>query len=270
MRYRNKTTRKRGPFRVKRSRSRSRSSRMFKGGAFTLDSMGIINNRGLRLILSFDNADNGSKDYIKMYVRESPTDPVQRDLSDTHLKNVYYLNIPISACSNLEIVKIKFLYTKWMRSLNDAARANLPDFEWAETFDRRWAAIKPPERQPELVKLQQKLDGAAYEYLYAELLKYDDPFGPSFDSAAPPPALRTAAKVKLDREITRTLKKMELANEEIALSQRRLQTKMMMTLKKMELANEELESSQRRLQTRRLQPPPRNVIQNVKRMFKRN
>lgn len=240
-RYRNKTTRKRGPFRVKRSRIRM----MFKGGAFTLDSMGIINNRGLRLILSFDNADNGSQDYIKMYVRESLTDPVQRDLADMHLKNVYYLNIPISACSNLEIVKIKFLYTKWMKSLNDAARAKLPDFEWAETFDERWTAIKPIERQPELVKLQQKLDGAAYDYLYAELLKYDDPFGPSFDSAAPPPVLRTAAKVKLDREMMRTLKKMELANEE-------------------------LESSQRRLQTRRLQPPPRNVIQNVKRMFKRN
>lgn len=203
---------------------------MLKGGAFTFESIGTLTHRGKRLIVSFDNDELSDKN-IKIYIRESQTDPIRRDLSNLHLDHKY-LNVPITACSNKDIIKIKFLYTKWLSSLNDAAKAKLPDFVWADHFNERWAKVDATEKKPELLHLQQKLAAADYEELYTHLLKYEDPFGASFDTPAPHPHPRVSAtarsktaKVVLDEDTLRTLRKMELANEDLESSQRRLQTR---------------------------------------------
>lgn len=202
---------------------------MFKGGAFTFESIGTLIHMGKRLIVSFDNDDLSEKN-IKIYIRESQKNPTRRDMSNLHLDHKY-LNIPISECSNNDIIKIKFLYTKWLSSLDDAAKATLPDFVWAEQFNERWNKVDAAEKKPELTHLQQNLVAANYEELYTQLLKYEDIFGVSFDTPAPqhpqprlPSPSPSAAKVKLDKGTLRTLRKMELANEDLESNQRRLQT----------------------------------------------
>lgn len=237
-RYRNKTTtattvttrRKR---RTKNARGvvrRLRTRMIFKGGAFTFESIGTLTHRGKRLIVSFDNDELSDKN-IKIYIRESQTDPIRRDLRNLHLDHKY-LNVPISDCSDNDIIKIKFLYTKWLSSLDDAAKAKLPDFVWADYFNERWNKVDASEKKPELTHLQQKLVAANYEELYTQLLKYDDPFGASFDTAVPQPRVHSSAtatsktaKVKLDKETLSTLRKMELANEDLESNQRRLQSR---------------------------------------------
>lgn len=229
---------------------------MMKGGAFTFESIGTIANHkktGKRLLVSFDN-DELSDQNIKIYIRESRTVPTRREMGNLHLDHKY-LNVPILTCSDSDIIKIKFLYTFWMSSLSAAAKVKLPDFIWADHFNDRWGNIEAADKQPVLAHLKECITNANYEELYSQLLKYDDPFGAPFDTAATslpqPLMIRTAAaKAKLDKATLRTLRKMELANEE-------------------------LESNQRRLQTRRLPPQlpqheqKRNLLQKLMRTFKR-
>jgi hypothetical protein len=243
-RYRNKTTTATTPTtttttttrRKRRTKNvrvvrRLRTRMIFKGGAFTFESIGTLTHRGKRLIVSFDNDELSDKN-IKIYIRESQTDPTRRDMSNLHLDHKY-LNVPISACSNKDIIRIKFLYTKWLLSLDDAAKAKLPDFVWADHFNERWTEVDAAEKKPELTHLQQKLVAANYEELYTQLLKYDDPFGASFDTAAPQPRVHSSATAtsktakvnKLDKETLSTLRKMELANEDLESNQRRLQSR---------------------------------------------
>ena len=236
-RYRNKTTAATTPTTRRKRRTKNtrvvrriRTRMIFKGGAFTFESLGTLTHRGKRLIVSFDNDELSDKN-IKIYIRESQTDPTRRDMSNLHLDHKY-LNVPISACSNKDIIRIKFLYTKWLLSLDDAAKAKLPDFAWADHFNERWTEVDAAEKKPELTHLQQKLAAANYEELYTQLLKHEDPFGASFDTAAPQPRVqhssatsKTAKVNKLDRETLRTLRKMDLANEELESNQRRLQTR---------------------------------------------
>ena len=234
-RYKNKTTKATTTRTIRRRRTknargvrRNRTRMMFKGGAFTFESTGTLTHvGGKRLIISFDN-DELSDANIRIYIRESQKKPTRRDMSNLHLDHKY-LNIPISECSNNDIIKIKFLYTKWLSSLNDAAKAQLPDFVWAEHFNERWSHVHAAEKTPELTHLQLQLVAANYEELYTQLLKYEDPFGATFDTVAlqPPPRVHSVSKSTHENE----------------------------TLRKMELANQDLESNQRRLQTRRLPKP---------------
>lgn len=239
--------------RVKRFRNRNRS-RMIKGGAFTFESIGTIakhKETGKRLLISFDNDELSDKN-IKIYIRESRTVPTRREMGNLHLDHKY-LNVPILTCSNNDVIKIKFLYIFWMRSLDNAAKAKLPDFVWADHLDARWNQLKADDKKQEtLAYMQQCLTDGNYQEMYMQLLKYDDPFGAPFEAAAPQsPAIRSAAnaaKVKLDKDTLRTLRKMELANKD-------------------------LESNQQRLQTRRLPPPPQpphsSMLQKLMRTFKR-
>lgn len=139
-----------------------------------------------------------------------------------------------------------------MSSLNDKAKAKLPDFTWAETFDDRWKQVEAAEKKTELSHLQKKLTDANYEDLYTQLLKYDDPFGASFSTVGSRLPTVSLARAKTDRDV---LKKMERANRELESSQHELQSKRL---------QHHLSSNERSLPR-----TPRNIIQKMMRAFKR-
>ena len=171
-----------------------------------------------------------------MYVRESLTDVKKRDFGKGHLPH-NYLDIPISECSSNDVIKIKFLYVQWAKSLPDGA--NVPDFRWSDALNTRWIELNAATKKAELTKLQALFAAADYVPLYAELItKYEDPFGGAFDlNPASSSAAITASSLK------RKVKRRDPIDTAV--------------LEKMNRANAELEQSQARLlQTRRKQAPP--------------
>lgn len=214
----------------------------YLGGAFDMiGSIRVEKNPGKRLVISFDESAEFPTNNIRMYIRESSTALKKKDMVDTaHIQNALrqeqlarslhhnYLDIPISKCSPSDIIKIKFLYIQWQKSLPETAE--IPSFRWSDAFNARCKSLGAADKK-ELVELQASFFAAEYLPLYADLLmKYEDPFGGAFDveSAKPP-----SSSQKPDKH------------------------KPMSVLEKMNRENAALETSQAQLQTRRRQQQPK-------------
>jgi hypothetical protein len=208
-----------------RSRSRgsqkrnSRRNKMSYGGAFDSwygTTMVSTDKQKKRLILSFENnIDDTNTNNIRIYIRVSLTNPKKRDFATESLPHIY-LDVPISECSPSDIVKIKFLHMTWLKSLSEEAKAEIPDFRWIDAFAARWAEIDPGYKKAEFLKIQELFFKADYESIYGDLLKYEDPFGGSFDYTTPKSSFS---------EIDIMLEKMNRANDELEKQQKRLQTR---------------------------------------------
>ena len=226
MRFQNRS---RSSRRRTRRRNRRQKLTTYIGGAF--DTVGVIRvstNPAKRLIVSFDDNIEFPTNNIRMYVRESLTEVKKRDFGNGHLTH-NYLDIPISECSPNDVIKIKFLYVQWAKSLPDGA--SVPDFRWSDALNTRWIELNAASKKAELTKLQALFAAADYVPLYAELItKYEDPFGGAFDdlassasSAIAASSLKRKPRVKRRDPIdTAVLEKMNRANAELEQSQARL------------------------------------------------
>jgi hypothetical protein len=249
MRFKNKSrlrcTRKRNN-RSRRSSRRRMSS--YSGGTFDAwfgTTMISADKQKKRLILSFDNnVDDTNTNNIRIYIRVSLTNPKKRDFATESLPHIY-LDVPISECSPSDIVKVKFLHMTWFKSLSEEAKTKTPYFRWLEPFSDRWAEIDATYKRTEFKKIQELFLQADYESLYGDLLKYEDPFGGSFDYKAPSPI--SASSFKSPR-------KSSTSAASAASSFGEMET----MLQKMNRANAELERQQKRLQTRRISGNKKN------------
>lgn len=240
MRFRNRS-------RVHQTQKRKyRRKISYIGGAFDMiGSIRVEKNPGKRLIISFDESAEFPTTNIRMYIRESSTALKKKDMVDNaHIQNALrreqlawslshnYLDIPILTCSSSDIIKIKFLYIQWQKSLPETVE--IPNFRWSDAFNARCKLLDAADKK-ELIKLQASFVAADYHPLYADLLmKYEDPFGGAFDfESAKPPSSQTPDKHK----------------------------PMMSVLEKMNRENAAIETSQARLQTRRRQQHPKQLQQ---------
>lgn len=199
------------------------------GGAFTIGTIRVSTDPTKRLILSFDNSVIVSRYNVsvRIYIRESTANPNPRDLGNSRLPHIY-LDIPISKCSAEDIVKIKFLYIKWYKSLDGKDLEKIPEFNWTDAFDARWTSIaNDAATKSEIKNLNASFVAAKYTPLYEELLlKYEDPFGGfDFDAAQPSGHAASGTAFKKTGKHGSVLEKMELANAKLEQTQERLQTR---------------------------------------------
>jgi hypothetical protein len=205
---------------------------MSYGGAFDSwygTTMVSTDKQKKKLILSFDNnIDDTNTNNIRIYIRVSLTNPKKRDWATESLPHIY-LDVPISECSPSDIVKIKFLHMTWFKSLSEEAKAEVPEFRWVDAFAARWAEIDPTYKKVEFKKIQELFFKADYESIYGDLLKYEDPFGGSFDYKMQTPKSssnkRAPSANSSFSEIDILLEKMNRANDELEKQQKRLQTR---------------------------------------------
>jgi hypothetical protein len=249
MRFKNKSrlrcTRKRN------NRSRCSSRRRmssYSGGTFDAwfgTTMISADKQKKRLILSFDNNfDDTNTNNIRIYIRVSLTNPKKRDFATDSLPHIY-LDVPISECAPSDIVKVKFLHMTWFKSLSEEAKTKIPEFRWLEPFSVRWAEIDATYKRTEFKKMQELFLQADYESLYGDLLKYEDPFGGSFDYKAPSPI--SSSSFKSPRKSSTSAASASASASSSPSSFAAMEA----MLQKMNRANAELERQQKRLQTRR-------------------
>ncbi len=216
--------------RSRRSRKQNSRKKISYGGAFDAWYGTIIlstDKQKKRFILSFDNNINETNNNIRIYIRVSLTNPKKRDFAYESLPHIY-LDVPISECSPSDLVKIKFLHMTWFKSLSEEAKAKIPYFRWIDEFTARWAEIDPQYKKAEFIKIQELFSQADYESIYGDLLKYEDPFGGSFDyKIQTPVAINKTAPLAHSSfsEIEAMLEKMNRANAELEKQQKRLQTR---------------------------------------------
>jgi hypothetical protein len=190
-----------------------------------------------RLILSFDNnIDDTNTNNIRIYIRVALTTPKKRDFATESLPHIY-LDVPISECSPSDIVKVKFLHTIWLKSLSEEAKTKIPEFRWLDAFSDRWTEIDAAYKRTEFKKTHDLFSQADYESIYGDLLKYDDPFGGSFDYKAPSPvssfkpyrkspkSAASASSPSSRSSFGAMLEKMNHANAELEKQQKYLQTR---------------------------------------------
>lgn len=248
MRFKNRSRLRGTRKRNNRTRISRRRMSSYNGGALeswfgTTVVSRADNNDKKRLILSFDNpVDNTNINNIRIYIRVSLTNPKKRDFATESLPHIY-LDVPISDCSPSDIIKIKFLHMIWFKSLSEETKTNIPDFRWIEPFSTRWAEIDATYKRTEFKKIQELFLQADYESIYDDLLKYEDPFGGSFDYKAPSPISSSSSSS------FKSLRKSPKSAASASSPSSRSSFGAM--LEKMNRANAELERQQKRLQTRR-------------------
>jgi hypothetical protein len=237
---------------LRRTRKRSHRQKItYTGGAFdAIGTIRVTTNPQKRLIISFDDNIEFPNDNIRMYIRESLTDVKKRDFRSGNLPH-NYLDVPISDCSHSDIIKIKFLYVQWAKSLPDGIKA--PEFRWSSEFDKQWGKITPSDKKSELAKLQASFAAADYAPLYTELLmRYEDPFGGVFDLLPEKPSLAAAAAAPF-KKANKPKHHNNIADTAL--------------LERMDRANAELEQTQARLHTRRRQQAPKHTETRMQKIW---